>query len=302
MKKVQVLLSTYNGRDLIRRQVESILNQKDVEVNILIRDDGSKQDTRTALLKIQEDYFDRVRVVFCENIGWKRSFIELLFMAEEYDYYCFSDQDDVWLPEKLIKCIEKIESDSDYHGAKLVHCNSVCTDRNLAVRKEQQYRYPMPGSHKMAIAQEYFQGCGMVWNTEAMRLVKMYKPSEEIAHDYWVGVLCYFFGKIYYIEEPLFYHIRYENNASSDGKLLSGRYKRVKTFFKQKSVYTNPGKDFLTGYSEKLSRQDFVFLKKCADYKKNFKSKLSLIFDLKFKREHFMSTLFFKISILFNKY
>ena len=52
MKKVQVLLSTYNGEKYLKEQLDSIIAQEGVDVHILVRDDGSKDDT----IKILEGY------------------------------------------------------------------------------------------------------------------------------------------------------------------------------------------------------------------------------------------------------
>ena len=43
--RVMVLMSTYNGGQFLREQIDSILAQKGVEVRLLVRDDGSKDDT-----------------------------------------------------------------------------------------------------------------------------------------------------------------------------------------------------------------------------------------------------------------
>ena len=52
MNKICVLMSTYNGDKYIIEQIESILNQKKVNVELLIRDDGSTDKT----LEILEEY------------------------------------------------------------------------------------------------------------------------------------------------------------------------------------------------------------------------------------------------------
>ena len=49
MKKVLVLLSTYNGEKYLNEQLESIFAQKGVEVSVLARDDGSSDSTLTIL-------------------------------------------------------------------------------------------------------------------------------------------------------------------------------------------------------------------------------------------------------------
>ena len=56
MKKVQVLLSTYNGEKYLEEQIKSILKQEDVEISILIRDDGSKDRTIEILKELSENY------------------------------------------------------------------------------------------------------------------------------------------------------------------------------------------------------------------------------------------------------
>ena len=94
MKTVQILLSSYNGEKYISRQIDSILRQKDVEIHLLIRDDGSTDGTRAIIKEYEKKYPANVEVVFGENMGWKKSFFTLLRLAGDYDYYAFADQDD----------------------------------------------------------------------------------------------------------------------------------------------------------------------------------------------------------------
>ncbi|WP_369075523.1 glycosyltransferase, partial [Helicobacter pylori] len=60
--------------------MDSILNQTGVIVQLFIRDDGS-QDNTVEILKSYED-LTNVNILFAHNIGWKRSFFELLSMVE----------------------------------------------------------------------------------------------------------------------------------------------------------------------------------------------------------------------------
>ena len=71
MKKVQVIMSSYNGEKFIKKQIDSILNQQNVEVSLLIRDDGSKDGT----IEILRDYENRglIKVIYGKNIGsWRK--------------------------------------------------------------------------------------------------------------------------------------------------------------------------------------------------------------------------------------
>ena len=106
MKKVLVLMSTYNGEKYLRIQIESILAQKDVCVSLLVRDDGSS-DATTLIL---DEYAKEGKLTWYsgKNIRPAQSFFDLLFNAPESEYIALSDQDDFWLPEKVYKGCEKV--------------------------------------------------------------------------------------------------------------------------------------------------------------------------------------------------
>lgn len=303
MKSVLILMSTYNGGDKIQRQVESILNQESIEASLLIRDDGSDEYTKSLLREIEEKYNNRIQVNFKMNEGWKLSFMDLIQDAPAiFDYYGFADQDDIWMPDKLISCIQLMEED-DNVGVKLTHCNSLSVDTNLNPREEQEKRVPCPPNYKAAIATEYFQGCGMVWNKEAMKLLQKYRPKNiTLAHDYWVGLICYLFGKIYFCNEPKFYHIRYGNNQSSDGNRWKGRIIRIKNILNKQKAYMNPAEDLIVGFKSVLDNEILTFLTLLSKYRSHKAYKLKVLTDREFRRPTLFSTLLFKYSILVNKY
>ena len=72
--KITVLMSTYNGEKYIYEQLQSILHQKDVDVSILLRDDGSKDLTTRIVESIKSD---QIHIINGENVGATKSFFEL---------------------------------------------------------------------------------------------------------------------------------------------------------------------------------------------------------------------------------
>lgn len=98
-QKVQVLMSTYNGERFLQEQIESILNQSWKNLDILIRDDGSRDQTREILKDYSEKY-SNVYIFLEENCGVARSFFELLKKSDA-DYVAFCDQDDIWMEQKI---------------------------------------------------------------------------------------------------------------------------------------------------------------------------------------------------------
>ena len=122
---VAVLMSTYNGENYISEQIESILSQKDVNIKLYIRDDGS-EDKTLSILK-QYSVLDNVKlVVDGENIGPGNSFMRLLYTyagLEGVEFFAFSDQDDIWFSNKIAIAIETL---GDSGQAKLY-----CSNQNI---------------------------------------------------------------------------------------------------------------------------------------------------------------------------
>lgn len=109
---VSICMATYNGAKYIREQVDSILNQefrvnKDVELELIVSDDGSTDDT----LKILESYHDpRIRIFHHRN-GKKYKYLnatrackcnfENAMGKAKGDYIFLTDQDDLWYAWKV---------------------------------------------------------------------------------------------------------------------------------------------------------------------------------------------------------
>ena len=111
---VAVLMSTYNGEDYLAEQINSILNQTYQNIHLFIRDDGSTDNT----MSIIEEFIGNPKVSVIksgDNLGYKNSFLMLLKtvvdLKKKYQYISFSDQDDVWLKDKILVSIKKLEKD-----------------------------------------------------------------------------------------------------------------------------------------------------------------------------------------------
>ena len=127
MKKVTILLSSYNGETYLDEQLESIVAQKGVMTDILVRDDGSSDHTCDILDQWQQK--TSLRWYSGENIGPARSFMDLLRQADDSCYYAFSDQDDYWLSDKLKVAVDKLESYE--RRPALYFCQTELVDKKL---------------------------------------------------------------------------------------------------------------------------------------------------------------------------
>ena len=90
---IQILLSSYNGAVYIAEQLDSILSQSYKDIEVLVRDDGSKDDT-LYILNAYANKYSNIKIIAADgNLGSSRSFLELLSHSTA-DYVMFCDQDD----------------------------------------------------------------------------------------------------------------------------------------------------------------------------------------------------------------
>ena len=113
MEEVCILLSVYNGETYLCEQIDSILGQKEVAIHLIIRDDGSKDDSVNLLKAYQKKYSN---IDILENNGKNHGVFgnfmnllrESLVMYPDVNYFFFSDQDDVWMEKKCLWAIQSI--------------------------------------------------------------------------------------------------------------------------------------------------------------------------------------------------
>ncbi|MGC2934072.1 glycosyltransferase [Enterococcus faecium] len=115
MKKVTVILSSYNGEKYIEEQLYSLLNQEREIDEVIISDDCSTDGTPKIIANfiykngLNKKWFFYQNV---ENMGWKKNFFELLRLASG-DYIFLCDQDDIWLPHKIKSMVEIMEKNNN---------------------------------------------------------------------------------------------------------------------------------------------------------------------------------------------
>ena len=158
MKKVQILMSTYNGQTYLRKQIESILRQTYQNIELVIRDDGSKDET-VSILREYEQQFKNIRVIYGKNVGVNNSFFLLLEQCNA-DYIAFADQDDIWLPEKIQSAVEKLDK---YNVPAVYTCNKILIDGNDYITKKNNNRDMKP-SFSNALVENICTGCTIVMN------------------------------------------------------------------------------------------------------------------------------------------
>lgn len=301
-KTINVLLSTYNGEKYLQEQIESILAQSNVEVQIFIRDDGST-DGSLAILK-QYKLQEKIHIIYGENIGWRRSFFELVESVpySAGQFYAFADQDDVWQPLKLIKAADKLENT---HCPAVYHSNMTLVDSAMNFVS---YRYPKGYSPNTKMPNAFFDGIGtgatIVFNSMMLQLLQQYTPTRATAHDAYIIALGNLLGKVIYDSNSYILYRRHSSTATGFGKKtvqeepsMTMRFKRYRR--SPSNPYSIRADMILSGYGEKISSIDYQLLRHISSYQKKFRSRLYLLFSPKIKASGFRKTLQIKYRVIF---
>ena len=218
-KNVLVVMSTYNGAEFIEEQMNSILQQENIgNIHILIRDDGSTDQTVERIEKVQRDNPEKITLVKGKNIGCNASFFALLKMAKGYDYYSISDQDDVWLPDKICVALQWLEKETDRTKPLLYASTSYLAKGSNLKIYGQTRKQCRPFSIYNTIIQNICPGHNQVFNNALLALLK--KPIDVCriyVYDAWITNMALLYGKILFNNESCTLYRQHRSNQLGYG-------------------------------------------------------------------------------------
>lgn len=300
MNKVQILMSTYNGEKYLKEQIESILNQENVEISLLIRDDGSTDETLNILEHLAKEN-KNIHYYASQNIGVARSFMELVNKSNEADYYAFADQDDVWKPKKLISAIEKLESNIETPSLYISALEVVDEELNIIEIKKVSGNHCFEGE----MAKNFATGCTMVFNKKLCDIIKMYNPEYLIMHDSWITRVCYAIGGNVVIDKNTY--IKYRQHGNNVVGYNDEGFKKLKkqlkiAFVDKVSMRVNIAKELKSGYEELLTDNSKELVNNLLSYQTNMKAKMWLLKNKRFRTNIPKIDLKIRMGIILNRF
>lgn len=209
--KVAIVMSTYNGEKYIKEQLDSLLNQTYNNIDIYIRDDGSKDNTVTIL----KDYAEKNKNIFIfagENLGYAKSFYKVLESAKDYDYYAFCDQDDKWHSNKIENAIKKINSDKP---TCLFTEYNICDEQLKFIETSKLNKGGI--SFRNSLVEASISGNTTVFNKEMVKEFLKVNVDSVCCHDWLLYMIATGFGDIVYDSNPSLEYRRTGGNASPRG-------------------------------------------------------------------------------------
>lgn len=294
-------MSTYNGEQYIREQVDSIIAQEEVEVIIAVRDDGSIDNTPNIIRQYAEHY-SYITFLSGNNCGAEMSFHHLCQYALENiqaDFYAFCDQDDVWMKDKLKVAVERLAT-LDQTIPNLYFSNLLMVDSKLQPIRKLFTPNEVVISKRMALIQVFTYGCTCVFNRKALEDYCKAEFSKELAHDNWIYILSMFLGSVVYDSES---HILYRQHGTNlSGEKVSGTKLALRRI--KRASKGHWGHDFelyssmlLMCFSGRLTQKDENYAQKIASYRETLWRRISLMFSRTYRTGDFTKDLAIRVRI-----
>lgn len=307
IKKIAVLLASYNGEKYIVQQIDSILNQ-DVKnpIHLFIRDDGSTDNT-VSIVKEKAKNDGRITLIQSENIGGVASFFALLKLAhdlpDEYEYFSLSDQDDVWDLDKLRIAIELLDANNPQlptlYGSSTRPVNQ---DLEPIEYKNKGFK---PFDFYNTIIQIKIPGHTHVMNRSLLNLVYNADPSKIYGHDAYIVNAAIICGQLIFDDGA---HVSYRQHSGNQlGTSKNGRIKwienRISRVKKGGGIqYARQIEYIVRRFGEKLTDDQRKEITNFLESRKSIWKRIKYIARTKLYRQDSFDTFAFKLMYLFGGY
>ncbi|WP_139422905.1 glycosyltransferase family 2 protein [Chryseobacterium mulctrae] len=211
---ISVCLACYNGESYIKKQIDSILPQLNPTDELLISDDGSSDGT----LEILKHYNDKRITIYHNRFKNHIKNFEFLLNKVEGDFIFLSDQDDIWVNNKVEIMLENLKN----FDLVLSDCTLINGEDEVIVESLFGDKIPTAGFAKN-FYKNIYTGCCMAFNKKIKNLSLPF-PEKINSHDMWIGMVSELRGNVKVLDDKLILFRRHGKNFSasvSDDTFLS---------------------------------------------------------------------------------
>ncbi len=225
-----ILLCTYNGEEFLSAQLDSIVRQTHENWVIYASDDGSNDATLDILKSYQEQLgCNRLIIQLGPRQGFARNFMSLVLNGNaRADFYAFSDQDDVWYPDKLERGIAQLSSLVGSQPA--LYCSRTHLIDGYGQDVGYSPLFARGPDFANALVQSLAGANTMLLNEPARALLELVPQDAHIVSHDW---LCYMVvsgvgGEVIYDPEPTLDYRQHGGNVIGANDDLRARWQRIK--------------------------------------------------------------------------
>lgn len=213
---VSVVVSTYNRADLIGETIKSILNQTYRNLELIIVDDGSTDNTR----EVVEGFGDwRIRYIFTDNWGGPARPRNIGIKRAKGEYIAFCDDDDLWFPNKIEEQLKHFDDDIIGVGSAIIKIGNL-TFHNR--KKKNNHDYTVDFSEilcgkKASLSSLMIRNENFLFDeNENLKFVEDFEFQLRMTYET--------NKKIKILSEPLIYYRIHPENKSADEKIAKNGF------------------------------------------------------------------------------
>lgn len=203
---ISVCLASYNGDKYILKQIRSILNQLGKEDELIISDDGSKDNTLEVIKSFEDS---RLKIYQNVRHGVVGNFENAIKHANG-DFIFLSDQDDEWMPNKVEKCLKALDS----YDCIVTDCFLCDGNGNIVHNSFFELNETKKGKFYNLIIKNGYMGSCMAFRREILSSILPF-PEDIPLHDMWIGNVAAFKYRLGWLPDKLIKYRRHGGNASS---------------------------------------------------------------------------------------
>jgi glycosyltransferase involved in cell wall biosynthesis len=222
-------MSTYNGEKYLAEQLQSIQDQTHKNWRLIISDDGSSDNTLAIVQQFQQKWGnDRLEIRQGPQQGFCLNFLSMACDSTiKADLYAFSDQDDVWMNNKLERAIGYFEENNESKLPRAYGGRTQIVDENLKPLGFSP-EFTLPRSFRNALVQSIAGGNTMMFNQAAKELLEKAGLQKVVSHDWWLYQIVKGAGGIFYYDpEPSLLYRQHTNAAVGANSSFRARINRI---------------------------------------------------------------------------
>ena len=292
---VSVVICTYNGAQYLTQQLASICTQTYTNLEVIIVDDCSVDDTVAIAEKFAQQYTFVKCLVNPVNMGVNKNMAQGFKLAKG-KYICPCDQDDVWEVNKIEVLVDLIQS----KNCSLVYCDAYLTDENLTktgFTEKDKNAFIEGFDYKNLLISNCISGHAMLFESSLLSHVFPF-PQAYILYDQWIGVAATLQKGVYYTSLPLVYFRRHATAHTNTNRNKMEHFRHIESALnclKWHSAMTVSQKKYVENMTLCFSNERTIFNK----YKLWFNLLLNLNALFKIRGKGLLSNMVYSFKLAF---
>lgn len=302
LPKVDVLMATYNGAAYLAEQIDSVLAQRDIDLRLILRDDGSSDGTPDIIREYVQRHPGKV-ILLEDNgdrLGASGNFFRLLQQPSDADFVAFCDQDDVWHDDKLAIAVARLRDEGE---TAALYCSAVEYVDEAMGHLGFSPSMITP-AFPNALAENIAPGCSMVMNTSLHRLVIMHQPTNATIHDWWVYLVAAALGQVIFDPVPRMKYRQHGSNTIGGGYSFYEKWRKRLQRFSAGNAWRMAAQasEFEKLYGSQLTPAQHELIAYFVAGKTSFAARIRFLLGWRVWRQSILETLVVKFLVLINAY